>query len=114
MASTEATPAGYDDRGTGAATVLLHPFPLSRTAWAGIADAHIVLAYFGTVPAAESKRHALAAARKALELDASSPAGHTALACATLLFGGGGGTGRRPRRFPSRASETGAEITLSG
>jgi len=39
MASTEATPAGYDDRGTGAATVLLHPFPLSRTTWAGIADA---------------------------------------------------------------------------
>ena len=39
MASSGATTAGFDDRGTGPATVLLHPFPLSRTAWAGIADA---------------------------------------------------------------------------
>jgi serine/threonine-protein kinase len=55
-------------------------------AWAGIADAYIVLAYFRTIPPSESKRHALAAARKALQLDPSSAAGHTALACATLLF----------------------------
>jgi TolB-like protein/Tfp pilus assembly protein PilF len=54
-------------------------------AWAGIADAHTVLAYFGVVPPSESKPQALAAARKALELDPSSAAGHTALACATLL-----------------------------
>jgi 3-oxoadipate enol-lactonase len=39
MASSGATPIGYDDRGTGPATVLLHPFPLTRTAWAGLADA---------------------------------------------------------------------------
>jgi pimeloyl-ACP methyl ester carboxylesterase len=29
---------GYDDRGTGPATVLLHPFPFSRGVWAGAAD----------------------------------------------------------------------------
>src|SRR5262252_2696985 len=39
MASSGATPIGYDDRGSGPATVLLHPFPFSRTIWAGVADA---------------------------------------------------------------------------
>ncbi len=39
MASSGASPIGYDDRGSGPATVLLHPFPLRRDAWAGIADA---------------------------------------------------------------------------
>jgi len=39
MGSSGARPAGYDDRGEGPATVLLHPFPFSRTIWAGIADA---------------------------------------------------------------------------
>src|SRR3954467_12834470 len=39
MGSSGETPAGLDDRGTGPATILLHPFPLRRDAWAGIADA---------------------------------------------------------------------------
>ena len=39
MASSGATPIGYDDRGTGPALVLLHPFPLARDIWAGLADA---------------------------------------------------------------------------
>src|SRR6476659_4529156 len=39
MASSGATPIGYDDRGTGPALVLLHPFPLTRATWAGLADA---------------------------------------------------------------------------
>jgi pimeloyl-ACP methyl ester carboxylesterase len=39
MATSGATPIGFDDRGTGPATVLLHPFPLTRTTWAGLADA---------------------------------------------------------------------------
>jgi len=39
MPISGAPPVGYDDRGTGPALVLLHPFPLSRTAWAGLADA---------------------------------------------------------------------------
>ncbi|HXU03796.1 MAG TPA: alpha/beta fold hydrolase [Polyangia bacterium] len=39
MASSGATPIGFDDRGSGPVTVLLHPFPLTRTAWAGLADA---------------------------------------------------------------------------
>jgi TolB-like protein len=60
--------------------------PSYSLAWAGIADAHTVLAYLGTWPPSVSKPPALAAARKALELDPLSAAGHTALACATLLF----------------------------
>jgi pimeloyl-ACP methyl ester carboxylesterase len=39
MGSSGETPVGIDDRGAGPATVLLHPFPLRRDAWAGIADA---------------------------------------------------------------------------
>jgi pimeloyl-ACP methyl ester carboxylesterase len=39
MASSEAKSIGYDDRGTGRALVLLHPFPLTRATWAGLADA---------------------------------------------------------------------------
>jgi pimeloyl-ACP methyl ester carboxylesterase len=39
MGSSGETRIGYDDRGAGPATVLLHPFPLRRDAWAGIADA---------------------------------------------------------------------------
>jgi 3-oxoadipate enol-lactonase len=32
-------PVAYDDRGSGAPLVLLHPFPLARDTWAGFADA---------------------------------------------------------------------------
>ena len=39
MASSGGIPVGYDDRGAGPALVLLHPFPFSRTVWAGLADA---------------------------------------------------------------------------
>jgi len=39
MASSGVTPRGYDDRGSGPATVLLHPFPFSRSIWAGFAEA---------------------------------------------------------------------------
>jgi len=39
MTSSGATRIGFDDRGRGPATVLLHPFPFSRTIWAGVADA---------------------------------------------------------------------------
>jgi TolB-like protein/Tfp pilus assembly protein PilF len=55
-------------------------------AWAGIADACIGLAITGSVGGAESKPQAMAAATRSIELDATSAAGHTALACATLLF----------------------------
>jgi serine/threonine-protein kinase len=55
-------------------------------AWAGIADAFTVLAFFGFVRGSESKPQAIAAATRAIELDPSSAAGHTALACATLLY----------------------------
>ena len=58
--------------------------PNYSLAWAGIADAYTVLAYFGSLSPAESKPRALSAAHRALQLDASSAAAHTALACATL------------------------------
>ena len=54
--------------------------------WAGIADALTVLAYSGVARGSDSKSQALAAAKRSIELDPSSAAGHTALACATLLF----------------------------
>ena len=55
-------------------------------AWAGIADAFTVLAYSGAVRGSESKPQAMAAATRSIELDPASAAGHTALACATLLY----------------------------
>ena len=55
-------------------------------AWAGIADALTVLAYSGAARGSESKPQALAAARRSIELDPTSAVGHTALACATLLY----------------------------
>jgi tetratricopeptide (TPR) repeat protein len=55
-------------------------------AWAGIADAFTGLAITGSVSAAESKPHAMTAATRSIELDPGSAAGHTALACATLLY----------------------------
>ena len=39
MASSGVTAVGHDDRGSGPVLVLLHPFPFTRTVWAGIADA---------------------------------------------------------------------------
>ena len=55
-------------------------------AWAGIADALTVLAYSGAARGSESKPQAMAAAKRSIELDPASAAGHTALACATLLY----------------------------
>ena len=55
-------------------------------AWAGVADALTVLAYSGAARGSESKSRAIAAARRSIELNPKSAAGHTALACATLLY----------------------------
>jgi serine/threonine-protein kinase len=55
-------------------------------AWAGVADALTVLAYSGAARGSESKRQAMAAAKRSIELDPASATGHTALACATLLY----------------------------
>ena len=60
--------------------------PNYSVAWAAIAEAHTVLAYFGMVRGAESKPHAIAAASRAIELSPSSAAGHAALACAVLAY----------------------------
>ena len=49
-------------------------------AWAGIADAYVVSAYFGVVRGTEARRQGLTAARRALALDSSSADAHTALA----------------------------------
>jgi TolB-like protein/Tfp pilus assembly protein PilF len=55
-------------------------------AWAGLADAYTGLAITGSVSSAGSKREAMAAATRAIELDPASAAGHCALANATLLY----------------------------
>jgi serine/threonine-protein kinase len=55
-------------------------------AWAGVADAFTVLAYSGAVRGSETKTQALAAAARSIEIDPTSAAGHTALACSTLLY----------------------------
>jgi pimeloyl-ACP methyl ester carboxylesterase len=39
MRSEGSRPVGYDDRGSGAAVVLLHPFPLARDTWDGFGSA---------------------------------------------------------------------------
>ena len=51
-----------------------------------MADAHTLLGYYGFVRGSKSKPLALQAARRAIELDASSAEGHNALACAALLY----------------------------
>jgi eukaryotic-like serine/threonine-protein kinase len=60
--------------------------PRYSLAWAGVADAFTVLAYSGAIRGSESKPQAMAAAERSIELDPTSAAGHTALACATLLY----------------------------
>lgn len=55
-------------------------------AWAGVADALTVLAYSGAARGSESKPQAMEAAKRSIELDPTSATGHTALACATLLY----------------------------
>ena len=55
-------------------------------AWAGVADALTVLAYSGAARGSESKPQAMAAAKRSITLDPASATGHTALACATLLY----------------------------
>jgi tetratricopeptide (TPR) repeat protein len=55
-------------------------------AWSGVADALTVLAYSGAARGADSKAQAMAAARRAIALDPSSPAAHTTLAVATLVY----------------------------
>ena len=55
-------------------------------AWAGVADAFTVLAYSGAVRGAETKTQALAAAARSIEIDPTSAASHTSLACATLVY----------------------------
>ena len=55
-------------------------------AWSGIADACTGLAITGSVSGSDGKSQAMAAATRSIEIDPTSAAGHTALACATLLF----------------------------
>ena len=55
-------------------------------AWAGVADALTVMAYSGAARGSESKPQAIAAAKRAIELNPASAVAHTALACATLLY----------------------------
>jgi non-specific serine/threonine protein kinase len=60
--------------------------PAYPSAWAGLADAFIGLAITGSVSGAQSRREAMAAAKRSIALDPESAAGHSALANATLLY----------------------------
>ena len=62
--------------------------PQYALAWAAIADAYGVLAYFGSIPGVEAHRGGLSAARRALQLDPDSAEAHTALALMHLLVEG--------------------------
>jgi len=64
-------------------------------AWAGLADGFTVMAYSGAKRGLESKSQAIAAATRAIELNPSSAAGHTALAAATLLYENNRATAKR-------------------
>jgi eukaryotic-like serine/threonine-protein kinase len=64
-------------------------------AWAGVADALTVMAYSGAARGSESKAQAMGAARRSIELDPASAVGHTALACATLLYENNGAVARQ-------------------
>ena len=54
--------------------------PGYATAYAGLADTHSMLAYFGVVPTGQGHAKAKSAALKALSLDPQSPEAHTSLA----------------------------------
>jgi serine/threonine-protein kinase len=60
--------------------------PGYSVAWAGIAEALTWLGITGFARGSESKPQAMAAATRSIELDPGSAAGHSVLACATLVF----------------------------
>jgi len=60
--------------------------PSYAQAWAGLADGYTTSGYSGFMPAAQVMPGALAAARRALELDQELSEAHSAFACATMLY----------------------------
>ncbi len=59
--------------------------PAYALAYSGLADVHAVLPYYAATPPKDDAQKALAAARKAVELDASLAEAHTSLANAFVL-----------------------------
>ena len=59
--------------------------PAYSLAYSGLADAHAVFPYYASTPPKDDARKALAAARKAVELDESLSEAHTSLANALVL-----------------------------
>ena len=59
--------------------------PKFALAWAGLADAHTALGYYGFLPPGGTMPDAKEAARRATELDPSLAEAHNALAIATLM-----------------------------
>jgi serine/threonine-protein kinase len=55
-------------------------------AWASVAEAFTVLAYSGAARGSETRRQAMAAAARSIEINPRSAAGHTALASVYLLY----------------------------
>ena len=90
----DTAPAAVQSAGHAQLVARLERLPVTRRLMllrviVGIAtffDAYTVLAYSGVTRGAESKAQAMAAATRSIELAPASAAGHTALACATLLY----------------------------
>src|SRR5499427_7277522 len=59
--------------------------PMYAPAWAGLAESHIALGYFGFTPASESMPKGLEAARRAIAIDPLLADAHSALAMASLM-----------------------------
>src|SRR5438046_7804737 len=59
--------------------------PAYALAYSGLADVHAVLPYYAATPPKEDSQKALAAARKAVELDDSLAEAHTSIANALVL-----------------------------
>jgi len=59
--------------------------PAYALAYSGLADVHTVLPYYAATPSKDDAQNALAAARKAVELDQSLAEAHTSLANALVL-----------------------------
>jgi adenylate cyclase len=55
-------------------------------AWARIADAYTVSAYFGLIKGDDARPHGIAAARRILALDPLSAEANASVACALLVF----------------------------
>ena len=69
--------------------------PSYSVAWAAVADAYNVMAYLGFIRSGEAREHAIMAATRSIELNPAAAAGHTAMACARLMYENNVGVARK-------------------